>query len=74
MNIKPVTPENREKVVEILNREWGSPIVSRETAHDPAGLLGFIAVSKTNLHFIFGIHNLKKLKKRIHPHMHIGIL
>jgi len=47
MKIKPVTPENRKEVVEILNREWGSPIVSRETAHDPAGLPGFIAISQS---------------------------
>jgi len=45
MNIKPITPENREAVTEILKREWGLPIVSRETAHDGTKLPGFVMMS-----------------------------
>ncbi|MCL2637270.1 MAG: GNAT family N-acetyltransferase [Oscillospiraceae bacterium] len=45
MNIKPITAENREAVTEILKREWGLPIVSRETAHDGTKLPGFVSVS-----------------------------
>jgi GNAT superfamily N-acetyltransferase len=44
MNIKPISPENRETAVEILKREWGSPLVSREKAHKPEELPGFIAL------------------------------
>jgi len=45
MNIKPITAENRAEATEILKREWGLPIVSRETAHDGTKLPGFIAIS-----------------------------
>jgi N-acetylglutamate synthase-like GNAT family acetyltransferase len=44
MNIKPISPENRQTVIEILIREWGTPLVSREKAHEPAELPGFITL------------------------------
>jgi N-acetylglutamate synthase-like GNAT family acetyltransferase len=45
MNIQPITPENRDRVTEILKREWGLPIVSRERAHDGTKLPGFVTLA-----------------------------
>jgi ribosomal protein S18 acetylase RimI-like enzyme len=49
MEIKSITSEHRSAVTEILKREWGSPLVSREKAHDPELLPGFIALDSDKI-------------------------
>jgi ribosomal protein S18 acetylase RimI-like enzyme len=49
MNIKLISPEHRAAAVEILKREWGSPLVSRERTHKPEELPGFIALESENI-------------------------
>jgi N-acetylglutamate synthase-like GNAT family acetyltransferase len=49
MEIKSITSENRKEAIEILIREWGTPLVSRERAHKPEELPGFVALGSEKI-------------------------
>ncbi len=49
VQVKPIETSHREWLAQLLEQEWGLPVVSISGAHDPTRLPGFVAVNRRQL-------------------------